>query len=258
VATQSFTDPGYGPRLLAALRAGGRAEEALKKLLEADPARELRQVAVVDAAGQAAAHTGALCIGHAGHRTGPNVSCQGNLLADGGVWEAMEQTFSKARGLLPERLMAALAAGQRAGGDARGRQSAALLVVRPAPAESPWRSRWIDLRVEDHRKPIVELARLLRLKLAHDALERAALCEQAGDLAGTRAASEEALRRSRRHDEMLFWVGLGTLRAGDEDEAVALLREALRRNRRWSAVLDQLPPVMRPSEAVLRRVRGRR
>src|SRR5215212_7637491 len=158
VATQSFAEPAYGPRLLDRLAAGERPGAALKELLESDAQERFRQVAVVDVAGTTAVHTGEGCITHAGHVEGEQYSAQANMMASAEVWPAMAEAFQSSDGSLPTRLLAALRAGEEAGGDVRGRQSAAMLVV---PAEGdPWRTV-ADVRVDDHPEPLDELARLL-------------------------------------------------------------------------------------------------
>ena len=165
IATQSFIDPGYGVRGLALLREGKPADEVLRLLLAADPQRETRQVAIVDTAGRVAAHTGAACIQAAGHRTGTQFSAQANLMANDRVWPAMSEAFEKSTGDLADRLLAALEAGEAAGGDIRGSQSAALLIVRASGSGRPWAGadRVFDLRVDDHPQPIAELSRILAL-----------------------------------------------------------------------------------------------
>ncbi len=167
VATQSLAKVGYGPGGLALMEQGKSAPDALAELLAKDERRELRQVGMVDAKGRAASHTGAECIAWAGNRVGENFTVQGNLLAGEDVVKAMADAFEKARasgeGELAEWLMLALEAGQAAGGDRRGQQSAALLVVRANGGPGGDNDRYVDLRVEDHAEPIVELARLLRL-----------------------------------------------------------------------------------------------
>lgn len=167
VATQSLAKVGYGPDGLARMEQGKSAPDALAELLAKDERRELRQVGMVDAKGRAASHTGAECIPWAGNRVGENFTAQGNLLAGEEVVNAMADAFAKARasgeGELAEWLMRALEAGQAVGGDRRGQQSAALLVVRAQGGPGGDNDRYVDLRVEDHSQPIVELARLLRL-----------------------------------------------------------------------------------------------
>jgi uncharacterized Ntn-hydrolase superfamily protein len=164
VATQAWANVSYGPRGLALLEAGAGARQALDVLLGADDQPGQRQAAIVDAAGRVAAHTGGECPDWAGHHTGDGVSCQGNILVSGATVEAMAATFLQGAGLpFPERLVAALDAGQAAGGDARGQQSAALLVVREGGGYGGGSDRLVDLRVDDHATPIAELGRLLAL-----------------------------------------------------------------------------------------------
>jgi uncharacterized Ntn-hydrolase superfamily protein len=255
VATQAFAEMGYGPRALELLRAGLGAKEALERLLGADPAAAVRQVAVIDARGEVAIHTGAGCIPFAGHRAGDGFAVQGNLLATERVCDAMARSFEAARGAFATRLVAALEAGQAAGGDARGRESAALLVVRSVSASEPWRNRAVDLRVENHRKPIAELQRLLHIHQAFAALDDASRALGEGRVDDARALGAEALRRGGSHDEVSFWVGAFLARiGGDDDAAVLALRAALRRNPRWRKLLERLPSGYRPPETVLRRV----
>lgn len=165
VATQAFANTTYGPDGLALLDDGVAAPIALKQLTAADKRRDRRQAGMVDARGRVAAFTGAKCFDWAGHRVGEGYCCQGNILAGKAVVDAMAATFEKTKGALAERLVAALAAGQAAGGDKRGRQSAALLVVRRGGGYARYDDRYIDLHVEDHPKPIEELTRLLALRL---------------------------------------------------------------------------------------------
>jgi uncharacterized Ntn-hydrolase superfamily protein len=161
IATQSLANTTYGPRGLELLRQGLAPGQVLDRLLADDPQRDLRQVGIVDAAGNVANFTGDGCLTWAGHRGGEGYSVQGNVLAGDGVVDAMATTFEATDGDLATRLVAALAAGQAAGGDARGRQSAALLVVREGAGYGGYSDRFIDLRVDDHETPIAELQRLL-------------------------------------------------------------------------------------------------
>ncbi len=167
LATQAYANLTYGPEGLAMLEDGGSAEEVVRKLTGGDPGRDRRQLGVVDAEGRAASHTGSACNEWAGHIVGTHFCVQGNILAGEGVVRAMVQAFERARetgeGELADWLMAALHAGQAAGGDTRGQQSAALLVVREAGGYGGANDRFIDLRVDDHRAPIDELSRLLEL-----------------------------------------------------------------------------------------------
>ena len=252
VATQALAEPGFGPRALALLRDGCDAKRALDQVIASDPVASHRQLAVVDAQGGVAVHTGSTCIPFAGHRAGDGFSVQGNLLANARVWDAMAEAYGRARGAFAARLVTTLAAGQRAGGDARGRESAALLVVRDVSQGEPWRNRVVDLRVERHRKPIDELAELLRLHRAFEAFSDATRAAAEGRADEARALAEEALRYSRGHDEIGFWVGSFRARIGDTEGAVAALRSALRRNPRWRRLIARLPDAFALPAALIR------
>lgn len=164
IATQSYANTGYGPEGLKLLAEGElSAQEVLDRLIAADEERHLRQVGIVDAQGRAAAYTGEECFHWAGHIVGQDYACQGNILVSEDTVQAMARTFETAQGDLADRLVAALEAGQAAGGDSRGRQSASLLVVREKGGYGGFNDRYVDLRVDDHPMPIQELKRLLGL-----------------------------------------------------------------------------------------------
>ena len=167
VATQSYAKIGFGPDGLALMAEGLSAAEALSRLLEADEGRETRQLALVDARGGVAAHTGGDCHDWAGQLTGAGFSAQGNLLAGEEVVKAMAVGFTRAEGELADRLVAALNAGERAGGDRRGKQSAAVLVARPDGGYGGDNDRYLDLRVDDAEEPVVELIELVKLHHLH-------------------------------------------------------------------------------------------
>lgn len=180
VATQSYANTTYGPKGLDMMDGGQTAEETLAALLDADPDRENRQVGVVDAQGGVANHTGSKCLVWAGARSGTGYTCQGNILAGEQVVAAMADAYEKTRGELADRLMAALAAGDAAGGDKRGRQSAAILVVRQGAGYAGFNDRYVDLRVDDHRDPVHELDRLVHLQLVNGIASRAAALHREG------------------------------------------------------------------------------
>ncbi len=163
VATQSFANTSFGPRGLELMANGCSANEALKQLLKDDPERELRQVGLVDARGGSATFTGSGCFAWAGGLTGKGYAIQGNILSGAKVVPAMEKAFLKTKGNLPSRLHAALLAGDHAGGDKRGRQSAAIYVVRPNGGYGGYLDRWLDYRVDDHEDPVPRLAELLEM-----------------------------------------------------------------------------------------------
>jgi uncharacterized Ntn-hydrolase superfamily protein len=240
VATQSIAEPAYGPRLLERLERGGPPQEALDELTAADDAARFRQVAVVDASGEVAVHTGDGCIEFAGHATGDGFSAQANMMATADVWPAMAEVYSAASGPLARRLLAALEAGEAAGGDVRGRQSAALLVV---PAEAEGWMREVELRIEDHPDPLPELARLLDL---HDAY---ALASEGDDLTG-QGRGEEAADRYRRaaelapdNEELQFWGGLSLMQSGELEEGMAKVRKVMAANDGWRQLLLRLDEV---------------
>ncbi|MDH3745921.1 MAG: DUF1028 domain-containing protein, partial [Acidobacteriota bacterium] len=167
VATQSFVEVSYGPLGLELMKAGKTASEALEALLAVDSNRAVRQVAMVDRHGNVAVHTGESCISEAGHSLGEQFSTQANLMARDTVWGAMAEAYKNAEGDLAARLMAALEAGEAEGGDIRGKQSAAILIVPGESQGAPWRERKVDLRVEDYPQPLEELGRLLRIQRAY-------------------------------------------------------------------------------------------
>ena len=248
VATQANADPAYGPHALDLLAEGATAQDALERLLGADPGSESRQVAVVDADDGVAAHTGTACIACAGHAVGEGVSCQANIMASERVWPAMLSAFTETSGSLTSRLLAALDAAEGEGGDLRGRQSAAILVV-PRTGEQ-WRAR-VELRVEDHPDPLPELRRLVAL---HDAY---ALANEADELLNSSRHEEaarlyvEASERAPGNHELLFWAGLGTAQAGDLDAGVEQVRAAIALQPTWHELLHRLPPEIAPSAAAV-------
>ncbi len=237
IATQSQVNVSYGPVGLEMLRAGLSAEQALKALTSGDAMPEVRQAAIVDADGRVAAHTGSRCIPAAGHRTGEGFSCQANLMEKDTVWDAMAETFTQTRGALAERLMAALEAAEAEGGDLRGKQSAAMLVVTGKPTGRSWEDRTVDLRVEDHPEPLPELRRLLTIRRAYDMDTEADKLEEAGDAAGARARRREAQRLLPDNVELRFWAGLAMAQEGDVDGGTELIATAVRADPRWAPIL---------------------
>jgi uncharacterized Ntn-hydrolase superfamily protein len=253
VATQSNVEPAYGPHALDLMQAGASAEQALAQLVAGDEAAASRQVAVVDASGGVAAHTGEQCIDYAGHCLGAGVSCQANIMASERVWPAMLETYLATGGSIAMRLLAALDAAGVQGGDVRGRQSAAILVV-PQSGE-PWETL-VSLRVEDHPEPLQELRRLLVL---HDAY---ALANE-GDALVTEERYAEAAAMYRRasdlapgNHELRFWAGLGAAQAGDFETALEDVRAAIAIQPGWLELLPRIPEAFAPSApAVLARLR---
>ncbi len=251
VATQSIAEPAYGPRLLERLRDGQAPREALGELLAADEQARVRQVAVVDATGAVAVHTGEGCIEYAGHVEGTGFSAQANMMAGPEVWPAMVEAFEASTGPLPRRLLATLDAAEAAGGDVRGRQSAALLVV-PAEGE-PWR-RTVELRVEDHTDPLDELRRLLDLADAYAFADHADTLMAQGRHDEAGEAGRKALELAPASDELIFWAGLGMVQAGDLEGGVERVRSAIEMHSGWRALLARLRPDIAPAAAAVREV----
>ena len=249
VATQSFSEKSYGPLGLARMREGQPAPEALAALLAVDEGREVRQVGMVDAAGRSASFTGSRCVEAAGHITTDGLAVQANMMERPTVWPAMAGAYGATRGELADRLLAALRAAEAEGGDVRGRQSAALLVV---PASGPaWATRY-DLRVEDDRAPLDELARLLRLARAYEAFDRTEEPAMAGDLQTAADAMTTAHELAPDDDQITLWTSLFYAGAGRIDEAKALFAEASRAEPRSGEHLRRflaagaLPPQVGP------------
>jgi uncharacterized Ntn-hydrolase superfamily protein len=240
VATQSHVNLSYGPLGLELLQAGYTAEQALKALTAGDPKADVRQCAIVDATGNVAAHTGSKCISAAGHRLGDGFSCQANLMERDTVWDAMAATFELTDAPLAERMMAALEAAEVEGGDIRGKQSAAMLVVAGTSTGRPWDDRIIDLRVEDAAEPLPELRRLLRIKRAYMAASDADDLEESGDLSRAADKLKEALAIAPDMIEIRFMTGVTMASAGDLDGGCALIAEVLRQDGRWLETLRRL------------------
>jgi uncharacterized Ntn-hydrolase superfamily protein len=226
VATQSFIDPSYGALGLELMRAGRSALDALKALLAGDEGREVRQVAMIDAQGRVAAHTGSKAIQAAGHFVGKDCSVQANLMASERVWPEMARAFESASGDLADRMLAALDAAQAVGGDIRGKQSAALIVVRGKSTGRPWADRVFDLRVDDHPEPLQELRRLVTLQRAYNHMN-------AGDLAMEKKDNDAALREYGaaarlvpENAEMVYWHAVALVNMGRVDDSLPLFRRA--------------------------------
>ena len=242
VATQSVVDPAYGPRGLALMRDGASAPAALHELLRDDPQEPSRQVAMIDRGGRVAVHTGPRCIRHAGHAVGDQVSAQANIMERDTVPAAMVRAYSNASGAgLTERLLAALDAAEAEGGDLRGRQSAALVIVAPRATGSPTEDRPVDLRVEDHSDPVVELRRLVGLRRAYERVDVGDQLAAAGDVEAALAEYEAAHRSQPANVELAFWHGVALAANGREDEAVPILRRAFEAHPGWIELLKRLP-----------------
>ena len=240
IATQSQVNVSYGPVGLEMLRSGFTAAQTLKALTAGDAMPEVRQAAIVDAAGHVAAHTGTRCIPAAGHRTGAGYSCQANLMEKDTVWDAMAEAFEQTKGGLAERMMAALDAAEAEGGDIRGKQSAAMLVVRGTPTGRSWEDRLIDIRVEDHPEPLPELRRLLSIRRAYDADTEADHLDEAGNTEAAREMRVAALEAAPDNIELRFWAGIALCQAGELADGAKFVAEAIAHDRRWDELINRL------------------
>ena len=241
VATQSFVDPSYGKNGLELMRGGKSAPDTLKELLAKDEAREVRQVGMIDAQGRVDAWTGKNDIQAAGHIVGKNFSVQANLMLNDKVWPAMARAFENTKGDLAERMLAALDAAQAVGGDIRGKQSAALIVVTGKPTGQAWKDRTFDLRVDDSSQPLRELRRLVRLQRAYNHMN-------AGDLAVEKKDNEGALREYSAAEklvpdnaEMIYWHAVALVNMGRVDESLPLFRKVFAMDRNWVTLTPRLP-----------------
>ena len=241
VATQSFVDPSYGKLGLELMRLGKSGPEALKALLAGDEARDVRQVAMIDAQGRVDAWTGKSDIQAAGHIVRNNFSVQANLMLNEKIWPAMAQAFENTKGDLAERMLAALDAAQAAGGDIRGRQSAALIVVTGKPTGQPWKDRIFDLRVDDSSEPLKELRRLVTLQRAYNHMN-------AGDLAVEKKDNEGALREYSAAEklvpdnaEMIYWHAVALVNMGRVEESLPLFRKVFQMDPNWATLTPRLP-----------------
>jgi uncharacterized Ntn-hydrolase superfamily protein len=260
IATQSFVDPGYGHKGLELMRAGTPAPEALERLVAADKQPAGRQVAMIDASGRVSAYTGKSAIAAAGHHVGRDFAAQANMMANDKVWPAMARAFESTTGDLATRMLAALDAAQAAGGDLRGRQSAAILIVNAKGTGRPWvgGDRAFDLRVDDHPEPIVELRRLVRLQRAYAHANR-------GDELMTEQKVEEALKEyasasriAPEIQELPFWHAVTLASIGREAEAAPIFRAVFAKERQWIELLERLPAAgLFPNDpALIKRIQG--
>jgi uncharacterized Ntn-hydrolase superfamily protein len=240
VATQSRVEIAYGPRGLALMKAGTSAPDALAQLVAADSGNAGRQVAMVDIKGRVAAYTGPKAIRDAGHLVGEQFSVQANLMANDRVWPAMAKAYRAAKGDLAERMLQSLEAAQAAGGDIRGQQSAAILIVRGTASDRPWADRFMDLRVDDSPKPIEELRRLVTAWRAYRWVDRGDSAVTANDFKTAQVAYAEGARLAPDNMELVFWQAVGLFTVGKEEEALPLFHKVFQREPHWAELVPRL------------------
>lgn len=242
IATQSLVNVSFGPRGLELLKQGKNAQEALDTLINADDGRDVRQLAIVDAQGNIAAHTGSRCIPDAGHIIGKQFSVQANMMLNNSIWPPMADAYRNNMDLpLAERMVAALEAAQEAGGDIRGQQSAAILVVKGQSTGKVWEDRLIDLRVEDHPQPITELKRVLHVYRAYEHMNKGdeALEENDADTALSEYSTAEAMFPD--NLEMKYWHAISLANLGQIAESLPLFKAVFEQDPNWREMTTRLP-----------------
>ncbi|MEW6049480.1 MAG: DUF1028 domain-containing protein [Candidatus Zixiibacteriota bacterium] len=240
VATQSLVEFSYGPLGLAMMKNGKSARQALAGLLASDSANAVRQVAMIDRHGIVATHTGSRCIAEAGHHVGKFYSCQANLMRNATVWDAMAKAFEQTTGDLADRMMAALEAAQKEGGDIRGMQSAAMVVVSGTPTGMPWRDRIVDIRVDDSPQPLAELRRLLDITRAYDLMNKGDELAAVAKLDDAARAYADASRLAPGNLEVQFWNAVGLVTNGQLERALPLFKEIFAKDDSWRTLVPRL------------------
>jgi uncharacterized Ntn-hydrolase superfamily protein len=244
VATQSFVNKSFGIRGLELLKKGITAQQTLDSLLATDEAREVRQVSIIDSRGNVATHTGKNCIQFADHIQGDNYSVQSNMMLNNTVSKAMSKAFEASKGKsLGERLVIALEAAQNPGGDIRGQQSAALLVVPGKSDNKPWDERTIDLRVDDHSTPVKELKRLYMVHIAYQHMNNGDLAIEKNDMATAMKEYDAAMKLFPQNLEMQYWTAITLANNGQMTKALPMFKKIFVKDKNWRELTKRLPAV---------------
>jgi len=243
VATQSFVNPAFGPDGLALLKSGMTAEQVVDKLIEEDEGRDVRQLAIIDVNGKVKSYTGKNCIPGAGNIVGENYSVQANLMLNDKVPGAMSKAFEESKGPLAERLMAALFAAEQVGGDIRGKQSAAILVVKGKSTGKVWEDRLIDLRVEDDPYPLDKLDRLLKIHRAYNHMNAGDLAVEHGDMELAMKEYSAAEKMFPENEEMKYWHAVTLATKGNLEGSLPLFKAVFEKNKNWKILTPRLVPI---------------
>ncbi len=244
VATQSLVEISYGPLGLELMSSGKNAKESLETLVKGDKKSDTRQVAMIDAKGSNAVHTGNKCIPFAGHIQGSGFSCQANLMRNDTIWNEMAKSFQRNSKMeFPERLVSALEAGEKAGGDVRGKQSAAILVVSPNVSANSWSGCLVDLRIEDHRNPIPELKRLVRLNRGYEWANLGDEFLNNGKFDKSLDAYQKAFHFAPEIEELQFWQAVSLVQSKRAKDAIPIFRKVFSKNKTWRQVVMSLSQV---------------
>ncbi|MEN8122378.1 MAG: DUF1028 domain-containing protein [Bacteroidota bacterium] len=240
VATQSFINVSFGTRGLEMLKKGFSPQEVIDSLIASDPGRDVRQLAILDKNGDVAVYTGKNCIQFAGHIKGEGYSVQANLMTSDKVWPAMSKAFENSKAPLAERMMAALKAAENEGGDIRGKQAAAMMVVRAKPTGNIWEDRLVDLRIADHENPIKELERLLKVHRAYEHMNNGDLAMEHGnsELANKEYAAANKLMPE--SEEMKFWQAVTLANENKMEEALKLFKVIFKKNQNWKILTPRI------------------
>ena len=256
IATQSFVDKSYGPKALALLKTGLSAQQVLDKLVTDDPGRDVRQVSIIDAKGNVATHTGKNCIQVASHIKGTNYSVQSNMMLGDQVDEYMSEAFEKSKGKpLAERILLALEAAQKAGGDIRGMQAAAIIVV-PGKTTEPWNNKTVDIRVDDAKEPLKELRRIYTVHLAYQHMNEGDLAVEKNDMTKAMAEYKAAMQLFPDNLEMQFWTAITLANNKEVDKAIPMLKKIYAQDKNWKELTRRLPAVnlLTVSESDLKKI----
>lgn len=243
VATQSFVNPSFGPRGLEMLKNGMTAQEAVDSLIASDEGRDVRQLAILDVNGNVAAYTGKNNIPAAGHIVGDNYSVQANLMLNDKVWSAMAEAFESTDGPLAERMISALEAAQSVGGDIRGKQSSAILIIKGKSTGKIWEDRLIDLRVEDSPEPVKELKRLLKVHRAYDYMNAGDLAVELGNMELAMKEYSTAEEMFPDNEEMKYWHAVTLVNNDRLEEALPLFAKVFEKNKNWKILTPRLVPI---------------
>lgn len=256
VATQSFVDKSYGPKALALLKKGLSSQEVMDQLVAADPGRDVRQVAIIDTKGNVATHTGKNCIQVASHIKGMNYSVQSNMMLGDKVDEYMAEAFEKSKGKpMAERVLLALEAAQNAGGDIRGMQAAAIIVVPGKPTET-WNNKTVDIRVDDSKQPLKELRRLYLVHLAYQHMNDGDLAVEKNDMSKAMAEYKAAMELFPDNLEMQYWTAITLANNKELEKAIPMLKSIFSKDKNWKELTRRLPAVnlLTVSELDLKRI----
>ena len=242
IATQSFVNVSYGPRGLELLKKGKSPQDVIDELTNSDEGKEFRQLAVLDAKGNVASFTGSKCIQPAGNFVGDGFSVQANLMSNDKIWPAMADAFKRSKGPLAERMLIALEAGENAGGDIRGKQSAALLVIRGKSTGNVWEDRLVDIRIDDSSEPLVDLRRILEVHRAYEHMNNGDLAVEKNDMEKAMQEYSAAMEMFPENLEMKYWTAIALANNGRFDEALPMFKDIFSQDSNWKDLTPRLVP----------------